>query len=281
MAPAVPLALLVALLAPGLGVAFPGCDYPAHLWCSSREIAVACQAESRCANLSRPAATPVELSLFYESLCPACRMFLVQELFTAWLLLPTEALSITLVPYGNAEVGAGPNRCRGCSPRRRRPRSDRLVLQERNVSGKWHFQCQHGPEECLGNMIETCLMHEAQNFSTYFPVIFCLESGSSVSKNLEACLQVYAPQLDGGRIAACVRGDTGAALMHRNAQLTEALDPPHQYVPWILINGKHTDELQEQAEASLLGLICRLYQGEKPKACGGSGAPKAPAGCRR
>ncbi|NXA28599.1 GILT reductase, partial [Ibidorhyncha struthersii] len=243
MAPTVPLALLVlvALLAPGLGVAFPSCDYPAHLWCSSREIAVACQAESRCANLSRPAAAPVELSLFYESLCPACRWFLVQQLFTAWLLLPSEALSITLVPYGNA--------------------------QERNVSGKWQFQCQHGPEECLGNTIETCLMHEAKNFSTYFPVIFCLESGSSVTKNLEAvcpsprpphrgdvlipltspcvppsscrpqCLQVYAPQLDANRITACVQGDTGADLMHRNAQLTEALDPPHQYVPWILING--------------------------------------------
>ncbi|NXN51182.1 GILT reductase, partial [Rynchops niger] len=242
MAPTLPLALLLALLAPGLGVAVPGCDYPAHLWCSSWEIAVACQAESRCANLSHPAAAPVELSLFYESLCPACRWFLVQQLFTAWLLLPSEALTITLVPYGNAE--------------------------ERNVSGKWQFQCQHGPEECLGNMIETCLMHEAKNFSTYFPVIFCLESGSSVTKNLEAvcplpcpptlrgrpgppdlpvcvpplrcprqCLQVYAPQLDGGRIAACVQGDTGAELMHRNAQLTQALDPPHQYVPWILING--------------------------------------------
>ncbi|XP_075579934.1 gamma-interferon-inducible lysosomal thiol reductase [Pelecanus crispus] len=257
MAHAVLLALLalVALPAPGLGVAFPGCDYPAHLWCSSREIAVACQAESRCANLSRPAAAPVELSLYYESLCPACREFLVQELFTTWLLLPAEAMTITLVPYGNAE--------------------------ERNVSGKWHFQCQHGPEECLGNMIEACLMHEAQNFSTYFPVIFCLESGSSVTKNLEACLQVYAPQLDGGRIAACVQGDAGAALMHRNAQLTQALDPPHQYVPWIVVNGKHTDELQAQAQASLLGLICRLYQGEKPEACGGSGARKAPASCRR
>ncbi|NWU73488.1 GILT reductase, partial [Pterocles burchelli] len=170
MAPAVPLALLalVALLAPGLGVAFPGCDYPAHLWCSSPEIAVDCQAESRCGNLSRPAAAPVELSLFYESLCPACRWFLVQELFTAWLLLPPEALRVTLVPYGNAEVGASPSRCRGHSSRCRRPCSDRLVPQERNVSGKWQFQCQHGPEECLGNMIETCLMHEAKNFSTYF-----------------------------------------------------------------------------------------------------------------
>ncbi|XP_065714511.1 gamma-interferon-inducible lysosomal thiol reductase [Patagioenas fasciata] len=257
MAPAVTLVLLVALLAPGLAVvaATPGCDAPAPLWCSSPEIAAACQAERRCANRSQPAAAPVELSLFYESLCPACRAFLVQELFTAWLVLPDDVFNVTLVPYGNA--------------------------QERNVSGKWRFQCQHGPEECLGNMIETCLMHEAKDFSTYFPVIFCLESGSSVTKNLEACLQVYAPELDSGRVTACVQGDVGAALMHRNAQLTEALDPPHQYVPWILVNGKHTDELQEQAQASLLGLICRLYQGEKPKACGGLGAPKVPVGCRR
>ncbi|NWV01967.1 GILT reductase, partial [Upupa epops] len=257
MAPAVPLAglVLLASLALGLGVTFPGCDYPAHLWCSSPEITVACQAESRCANLSHPVAAPVELSLFYESLCPACREFLVKQLFTTWLLLPTEVLNITLVPYGNAK--------------------------EKNISGKWHFECQHGPEECLGNMIQTCLMHTAQNFSTYFPVIFCLESGSSATKNLEACLQVYAPQLDGHRIASCVRGDMGATLMHRNAQLTQALDPPHQFVPWVVINGKHTDELQAQAEASLLRLICQLYQGEKPEACRTPKAPKPLSHCRR
>ncbi|NXP53684.1 GILT reductase, partial [Heliornis fulica] len=212
--PAVPLAVLalVAQLAPGLGVASPGCDSPPHLWCDSPEIAVACQVENHCANRSHPSAAPVELSLYYESLCPACRLFLEQQLFTTWLLLPPETLNITLVPYGNAE--------------------------ERNVSGKWQFLCQHGPEECLGNMIEACLMHEAQNFSTYFPVIFCLESGSSVTKNLEAvCHPPHTPTTGLGRIAACVRGDTGNALMHHNAQLTDALDPPHQYVPWIVING--------------------------------------------
>lgn len=51
------------------------------------------------------------------------------------------------------------------------------------------------------------------------------------------CLQIYAPEVDSGRIIACMQGDTGVALMHHNAQLTEALDPPHQYVPWITING--------------------------------------------
>uniref|UniRef100_A0A8C3MRK1 Gamma-interferon-inducible lysosomal thiol reductase n=1 Tax=Geospiza parvula TaxID=87175 RepID=A0A8C3MRK1_GEOPR len=240
MAPAVALAVLVALVAPGLGAA-PGCDHPAHRWCSSRDVAAACQVQSRCPSLPHPAAAPVELSLYYESLCPACREFLVLKLFPTWLLLPEEMLNITLVPYGNAQVGAG---APGAGP-------------------------------------GACLMHEAKNFSTFFPVIFCLESGSSVTKNLEACLQIYAPEVDSGRISACMQGDTGVALMHHNAQLTEALDPPHQYVPWITINGKHTDELQAQAEASLLGLVCHLYQGEKPEACEGSKAQKIPPGCRR
>lgn len=64
MAPMVPLALLalVALLAPGLGVALPGCDYPVHLWCSSQEIAVACQvraAGARAAPATHPRWQPM------------------------------------------------------------------------------------------------------------------------------------------------------------------------------------------------------------------------------
>lgn len=37
-------------------------------------------------------------------------------------------------------------------------------------------------------------MHEAKNFSSFFPVIFCLESGSSVTKNLEAVGPPSCPQ---------------------------------------------------------------------------------------
>ena len=41
---------------------------------------------------------------------------------------------------------------------------------------------------------------------------------------------------------------------------TESLDPPHQYVPWIVINGKHTDSLQTQAQTNLVSLVCNEYQ---------------------
>uniref|UniRef100_A0A8C6ZPN0 Gamma-interferon-inducible lysosomal thiol reductase n=1 Tax=Nothoprocta perdicaria TaxID=30464 RepID=A0A8C6ZPN0_NOTPE len=131
-------------------------------------------------------APPVQLSLYYESLCPACRAFVVRQLFATWLMLPDEVLSVTLVPYGNAEA---------------------------------------------------CVIHEADNVSDPLPVIACLESGASISGSLEACLQVYAPRVPASRVAACARGDLGRQLLHRNAQLTAALAPPHQYVPWIVLGG--------------------------------------------
>ncbi|XP_019393988.1 PREDICTED: gamma-interferon-inducible lysosomal thiol reductase [Crocodylus porosus] len=142
---------------------------------------------------------------------------------------------------------------------------------ERNVSGRWQFECQHGAEECLGNMMEACLMDVLQDFDVYFLTIFCMESGSSVTGNLGACLQVYAPTVNPSDIMACVKGDQGIKLMHNNAQRTDALQPPHSYVPWIVVNGKHTDALQAQAQSALFNLVCELYTGPKPDACQSSG----------
>ncbi|XP_054837650.1 gamma-interferon-inducible lysosomal thiol reductase [Eublepharis macularius] len=231
----------------GLGSARLTCNYPPHLWCSSREIAGACQVEQLCAMRAAPKASPVSVQLYYESLCPGCRGFLVTQLFPTWIML-NEILNITLVPYGNAK--------------------------ETKVEGKWQFECQHGQEECKGNLMEACLIHLLEDLGLYFPVIFCMESGSDVTANLPLCLKIYAPEVSLANITACVNGDLGNQLMHQNAQRTTALKPPHRYVPWIVINGKHTESLQSLAMEALFRLVCNLYQGELPSAC--QGHPQAP-----
>ncbi|KAF0047117.1 hypothetical protein F2P81_000750 [Scophthalmus maximus] len=182
-------------------------------WCSSLDSAVRCGVLKHCleSNLTRShqTADPVQVGLYYESLCPGCRLFLTGAVFPTWLLL-SDIMSVTLVPYGNAG--------------------------EKPDGQKYIFECQHGEQECLGNMIE--------------------------------CVEIYDPELSWDNVMSCVNGNLGNQLMHLNAMKTKALNPPHKYVPWVTINGEHTEDLQDKAMSSLFELVCNLYKGPKPPACG-------------
>ncbi|XP_056426041.1 gamma-interferon-inducible lysosomal thiol reductase isoform X2 [Hyla sarda] len=184
----------------------------------------------------------VQVELYYESLCGACRRFLVFQLLPTWLML-NNIMNVTLVPYGNA--------------------------QEKEVSGKWEFTCQHGPDECYVNTIEACIIDQLKDIESHFPVIACIEQSANLTSVLGPCLAAFAPQLSVKTVMDCVNGDLGNKLMHQNAMRTDALNPPHEYVPWVVINGKHTDTLQDRAMGALFNLICETYTGPKPDACSG------------
>ncbi|XP_031137102.1 gamma-interferon-inducible lysosomal thiol reductase [Sander lucioperca] len=241
--------LLLLVLTVWLNVQFGGCalssscSHPPSKWCSSLDSAVQCGVLKQCleSNFTRShqTADQVEVGLYYESLCPGCRGFLTQMLLPTWVLL-NDIMSVTLVPYGNA--------------------------QEKPDGEKYIYECQHGELECLGNMIETCIMNMTDDA---YLIIYCMESSADVIKAGESCVNLYSPDLSWDSVMKCVKGDVGNQLMHQNALKTKALNPPHQYVPWVTINGVHTEDLQNKAMNSLFTLVCSMYKGTKPAACGG------------
>ncbi len=61
-------------------------------------------------------------------------------------------------------------------------------------------------------------------------------------------------------VRECTQSRFGNFLQHENALLTNQLDPPHEYVPLLQINGNHNETIQELAHDDLTKLICHIYK---------------------
>lgn len=176
----------------------------------------------------------VKLDLYYESLCPACTTFVTREVSE---LMAAEGVpeitDITFYPYGNA-----------------RENPDRT------------FTCQHGPDECKGNMNMACGIYVAVNLTaTWFPYVYCMEKGNPV-RDTERCANEA--KLSFEKIDACLNDkDLSYSIMHGHAVKTDSLVPKKQYVPWVVLNDKplYTDF------NAITRKVCQAYTGTKPRGC--------------
>jgi interferon gamma-inducible protein 30 len=67
-------------------------------------------------------------------------------------------------------------------------------------------------------------------------------------------------QINYNTIDACTKSTLGNQLQHANAVRTENLEPPHKYVPWVTVNGEHTEQMEDEAVSDLVKLICKTYK---------------------
>lgn len=56
--------------------------------------------------------------------------------------------------------------------------------------------------------------------------------------------------------------------MYEYAVKTESLSPAHTYVPWIVVNGKHSTSSENAIISNMVRYVCSIYTGsERIDAC--------------
>ncbi|GAB6022282.1 hypothetical protein CHUAL_006408 [Chamberlinius hualienensis] len=183
---------------------------------------------------------PVKVEVYYESKCPDSRAFISAQLWPTYQIIP-ELFTVTWVPFGKANFTSN------------------------STSSSYDFVCQHGPEECYGNEIHSCAV-------TYYPdnainvnFIGCSMSAQNPVTACQGCAMQYGLEWD--LLYDCANAAQGSDLLHDNGLLTQSLQPPLTYVPWIVINDVYSDANEQQAQTDFKSLICQTYTGPLPPAC--------------
>lgn len=176
----------------------------------------------------------VSLDLYYESLCPYSANFIINELTDIFDNGIIDIVDLRLFPWGNAKLTSNNS-----------------------------FTCQHGPRECFLNTVEACAIDAWPNLDDHFPFINCVETRVYEGKysQWDTCFKELS--LDPKPVTSCYKGEEGKKLELKYAALTAALSPPHEYVPWVVVDG---EPLLEDYE-NFISYICKAYKGPSPSAC--------------
>lgn len=197
----------------------------------------------------------VQVELYYESQCPGCREMITTSFYEAFQAPGfLDMADITFVPYGNAqETGT-------------------------TASGFYEFECQHGESECIFNVIETCALAKISDDDPLlqFKYIDCIEHNDESRDPTQdyykvaiACAELAGLKDDVvSDMQDCATGMEGNQLEHEMAVKTDSLNPPHTYVPYVVVNGDHNDDIQNAVTDSLFNYVCNAYTGsDKSPAC--------------
>jgi interferon gamma-inducible protein 30 len=122
-------------------------------------------------------------------------------------------------------------------------------------------------KECQGNLIEACAIRKFDYYSQGLPFALCLEDNTTdFNAQGQRCATKYG--LDWNTVSECANGKEGNQIMYEIAVATEKLSPAHTYVPWIVVNDKHTTSSENSVISNMVRYVCSIYTGpEKIDAC--------------
>ncbi|EDS30078.1 conserved hypothetical protein [Culex quinquefasciatus] len=171
------------------------------------------------------AANRVKVTLYYEHLCPDSIRWVSAQLVPNYNAL-RDFMEIEFIPFGKAK----------------------------SINGGESFQCQHGPKECQGNMLQACVLHylpEQQDRQVSY--VTCQmnfnadPAGWQCAEQSEANLQ---------SVRNCDEGVLRTQLLLEAERRTQQI--PLTFVPTVVFNGKFDQTLQDRALKDFREVMCEL-----------------------
>ncbi|VDO26079.1 unnamed protein product, partial [Onchocerca flexuosa] len=157
----------------------------------------------------------VNLAVYIEAQCPDTSRFVHRQLLPTWQNMSvTNRISLKIVPFGKAK----------CFP----------------FDNDYSCECQHGPPECELNQLMNCILEMVSDPHQYVPVISCIQGKRDLHSAGLKCLSKL--HISAKRILRCAEGEEGRRLLAKAGIETLHLQPPLNFVPWILINGKRSSD---------------------------------------
>ena len=158
-----------------------------------------------------PVAAPLNLTVYYEALCPDSRDFVVRQLEPLWRQVGAgDTLSLTFVPWGKA-------------------------WEKADARGPY-ITCQHGPEECWGNRLHGCVLSQLAAGGPQLAAVSCLlRNYRQLRRAAPYC--VRAAGLDWGVVSRCASSDTSLEAALAFGRRTGELQPPLSFVPTMTVDG--------------------------------------------
>jgi len=176
----------------------------------------------------------VNVTVFYEVLCPDSRSFVLRQLFPTWEKV-SDIMDIHYRPFGKAHV--------------------------RKAGDSYEFSCQHGPVECLGNTVHNCAVKYVQS---PLPYIKCMMENNydpmAIGKQCADMLDINWEVIE-----RCANSNEGKELLARAGG--ESLGVKHHlsFIPTVALNSDFSE--QNLRLKNLLSTVCNAFNGPRPENC--------------
>lgn len=213
-----------------------------------------------CVLLEISADTRVNVTVYYESVCPDSRRFINTQLYpalTGYNGTLADEVNLWLIPYGKSSN-----------------------IYDKQIRG-YNFSCHHGEDECHGNKIHACGLKivadgkEEPANRRALDFINCLMADVDRSQTpnvfpITKCV-LKTEGVNAAMVENCAKHVEGQKYLASYGFKTDELKPPLTSVPTITFNGK--DESQE-AQTNFVGTLCKYLPNkgsEVAKICDATG----------